>query len=151
MTDEAGFRAALDAHPDDWQALLVFSDWLRERDDPRADGYTALALRTRCPCSNRLTREHGRSYGHDWEGMWYGWANLGRAHRSTGPVRERDPEAVPADWFELFKSANRLPGWQSDAWAYFLSSSEAFDVAAGAFARLPAARRAELLTPPDPA
>lgn len=145
MTGESDFQKELDAHPDDWQTLLVFSDWLRDRDDPRADGYAALAALKRYPGSNTLTRDHGRSYGHDWEGTWFGWANLGRAHYSRGPVTARDPEALPADWYELLKGDNQLPGWKADAWGYFRSCAEAFDVAARAFAQLPAPRRAEVL------
>jgi uncharacterized protein (TIGR02996 family) len=41
--DEAGFRAALDAAPGDQTIRSAFADWLRDRDDPRADGYAALA------------------------------------------------------------------------------------------------------------
>lgn len=36
MIEEVGFIAALAADPNDRTALLVFADWLEERDDPRA-------------------------------------------------------------------------------------------------------------------
>ena len=49
MTTEDDFRRALDANPKDWQTLAVLSDWLRERDDPRADGYAALVRHQKRP------------------------------------------------------------------------------------------------------
>lgn len=42
MTTEQDFHDRLDAEPADWQARLVFADFLQERDDQRAAGYRAL-------------------------------------------------------------------------------------------------------------
>ena len=68
MTTEDDFQAKLDADPTDWQTRLVFSDWLQEIGDPRADGYRALGLLRRSP-------RHYPSYRH-WT-YWLkgsGWA-----------------------------------------------------------------------------
>jgi uncharacterized protein (TIGR02996 family) len=43
MNEEAGFIAALAAAPDDRTTLLVYADWLEERNDPRAEGLRLLA------------------------------------------------------------------------------------------------------------
>jgi len=43
MDEEAGFIAALLAEPDDRTVLLVYADWLDERDDPRAQLLRLLA------------------------------------------------------------------------------------------------------------
>lgn len=42
MTDEDAFQNALDADPGHWGLRLVFSDFLEERNDPRALGMRAL-------------------------------------------------------------------------------------------------------------
>jgi uncharacterized protein (TIGR02996 family) len=43
MNEEAGFIAALLADPDDRTVLLVYADWLDERDDPRGAYLRAVA------------------------------------------------------------------------------------------------------------
>lgn len=40
---EESFQAVLDADRQDWNALLAFADWLRDRGDPRADGCQVMA------------------------------------------------------------------------------------------------------------
>jgi uncharacterized protein (TIGR02996 family) len=47
MNEEAGFIAALLADPDDRTVLLVYADWLDERDDPRAEYLRLLAAEQR--------------------------------------------------------------------------------------------------------
>src|SRR5262245_44988838 len=46
MTDEAAFLAAIRATPEDDTVLLVYADWVEERDDPRAE-YVRLAVAVR--------------------------------------------------------------------------------------------------------
>jgi uncharacterized protein (TIGR02996 family) len=46
MAEEAAFLAAIRAAPEDETALLVYADWLEERDDPRAE-YVRLAVLVR--------------------------------------------------------------------------------------------------------
>ena len=43
MNEEAGFIAALLAEPDDRTTLLVYADWLDERNDPRGEYLRLLA------------------------------------------------------------------------------------------------------------
>lgn len=53
MNEEAGFLAALLAEPDDRTTLLVYADWLQERNDPRGE-YLHL-LMSREPNESRLS------------------------------------------------------------------------------------------------
>jgi uncharacterized protein (TIGR02996 family) len=123
LTTEDDFRRVIDANPSDWQTLLVFSDWLRERNDPRADGYTALAVRRQVPYN------HGRQW------CWWGQRSGLSAHR-------RKPNLLPDDWYAALE---RAPS-QSFA-RESQCPSDLFDFAARAFSKLPPERRAELLAP----
>jgi len=49
MTDEATFRAALDAEPDNVELRGVFADWLEERGDDRAAGYRWMYVNRKVP------------------------------------------------------------------------------------------------------
>ena len=71
MTTEEDFQKALDANPDDWQTRLVFADWLQDRDDPRADGYRALAVLRVAP----YAEESGK-----------GWKGYGRTDNASNPA-----------------------------------------------------------------
>lgn len=42
MSEQLAWNATLDASPEDTGLRLVYSDWLRDRGDPRADGYAAI-------------------------------------------------------------------------------------------------------------
>ena len=63
MNEEAGFIAALLANPDDRTALLVYADWLQERDDPRAE-YVRLLVAD-APNPRRVARLR-RSLDQQW-------------------------------------------------------------------------------------
>jgi uncharacterized protein (TIGR02996 family) len=143
VTTEDDFRRQLDARPEDWQTLLVFSDWLRERDDPRADGYAALARLRKCPLAQTFAPQSKAG----WSGDWFAWMKEGLAVRVNRPgvAQPTDREALPPDWYDAVKELNQLPDWNSDAWSYFRTRFDALDAAATGFARLPAARQAELL------
>ncbi len=56
--DEDYFQAALDARIDDDSARLLFSEWLAECGDPRADGYRWMAVNEKHP--------HGSNFTWDW-------------------------------------------------------------------------------------
>jgi uncharacterized protein (TIGR02996 family) len=116
MTTEDDFQRALDANPDDWQTRLVFADWLQEQGDPRAEGYRALSYTGSCPLWNSHT---------NW--VWTNSENDGLRH------------ALGIDWH---RATCAIYGTTA---AHFATRREAEDAAALAFARLPAARRAELL------
>lgn len=118
MTTEDDFQAALNADPTDWQTRLVFADWLDERGDPRAEGYRAIGVADRRPKRSASG--------------WYWYARWPR----VPDIRIGDGHGtLVGDWWDA-----TLPG-QSP----FATRRAAEDAAARAFARLPAARRAELL------
>lgn len=132
MTTESDLQAMLDLNPDDWQTRGVLADWLRDRDDPRADGYAALALLRRYPVL--------------WQGApgarRWGWLHSGTA-RMYRP--NRWPHAVlPDDWYAILP---RFPigGRFSDVAEQWPTRQAAEDEVALAFPPLPADRRAELL------
>jgi uncharacterized protein (TIGR02996 family) len=131
VTTEADFQTALDADPTDWQTRLVFADWLQERNDPRADGYRALARVGRRPLripdgaglvsafvSARQTSSATRAY--------YGYCLL------------------PSFWFERLDAP---PNEQQPRrlWKQYRTRREAEDAAALAFSKLPPERRTKLL------
>ena len=140
MTTEDDFQRALDAEPDAWQTRLVFADWLDEHGDPRAEGYRALGVLRRWP-THEYRDEKGASNCCPY------WA-----HTNSIPICESIE--LPLDWFRLLevdgKSDLFAPAWvnRTDA-----TRRELEDAAAVAFARLPSARRAELLAlePKQPA
>jgi uncharacterized protein (TIGR02996 family) len=122
--EEEAFQAALDLHPDDHTARLVFADFLEERGDPRAEGYRALAIgqhrtgKTKAfPC-------------------WWSHVNCKQAKEETGGIHAQ----LPHDWWAMLPLASDALWW-FDA----RNRREAEDAATKAFSKLPAARRVELL------
>jgi uncharacterized protein (TIGR02996 family) len=146
VTSEDDFRRAIEANPDDWDTLAVFSDWLRDRDDPRADGYAALARHRKCPLVQTLTKMRKAELN----GVWFAWLKVAHAVHSNhaGRATTTDLDALPPDWYDTVREFNQLPNWKPIAWASFRTRAEALDAAARGFAQLPAERRAELLTGP---
>lgn len=128
MTTEDDFQAALDANPDDWQTRLVFADWLRERDDPRADGVRAVVALGKRPFGEP---PHGPPRSVE----WYDEGREG----STGIDPASD---LPSDWFVLLNGF--LIGSTRQQRTY-RNPADAEQAAIRAFAKLPGARRAELL------
>lgn len=132
MVSEDDFQRILDDNPADRETRLVFADWLQDRDDPRAAGYRAIALQQRRPLQGR----HLNS-----DAWWW--------HASAEARVAEFHNHVPQDWFDL------LPAGEGNAhfWPVFRSNGglktrrECEDALALAFAKLPAARQAELLTP----
>jgi uncharacterized protein (TIGR02996 family) len=127
MTTEDDFQRALAAEPSDWHTRLVFADWLQERGDPRAEGYRAMGLLRRAPAL-----WGGR-------GPWV-WLNS-RWAKNYDPTDDIRTATVPDDWYE------HMPKNENDVAHERTALNQALDDAAAGFARLPAARRAELLTP----
>ena len=123
MDEESAFQAALDANPDDFVCRLVFADYLEERGDERARGYRALA-------AQRLTPESFGACAHP-----ISWWNAGMGYIT---------HALPADWFAAMEKPERRYEHTDAEFDFY---HEAEDAAARAFARLPAARQAELLNP----
>jgi uncharacterized protein (TIGR02996 family) len=153
MTTEDDFQAALDANPDDWQARLVFADWLQERGDPRAEGYRALGALRRAPYPERVRDPGPDRWGYHGGAGRVLW-DAARGVRLPDPVPAPAWAALPAHWLKALQRLQR--GRNADAgnrwWSgQALSRRAAEDAAALAFARLPAKRRAELLRGPLPA
>ena len=124
MTTEDDFRRAIDANPEDWQNLLVFSDWLRERNDARADGYAALAALRKYP----RPETHGRSMPKNQQGNWFLWGKVGTAMRSErGAAKQRDPDALPPDWYDTVREFNQFPNWDA-----FASANPTYRIASDA-------------------
>lgn len=158
MTTEDDFQAALDAIPEDWQTRLVFADWLQENDDPRAEGYRALGAIQKwpLPCAR---------------GLIYYYVSA-RYLDTQVECSHFYQNGLPSDWLGEIDTPYKSTGWESPPgdrarieWRHApspfevsifnaapqLNRREAEDAAALAFAKLPAARRAELLTSPTPA
>jgi len=120
MTSEKDFQGVLDKNPGDWQTRLVFADWLDERGDERAAGYRALGVQ-------RVYPRGGNS--HCWS----------RA-KETNWCLYRGHEALVDDWFDLTTHKGE------PVHAIFRSRRKAEDAAARSFLKLPAERRAYLLS-----
>jgi uncharacterized protein (TIGR02996 family) len=129
MTSEDDFQRALDRRPDDWQARLVFADWLEERGDDRAEGYRALGIQQLAPA--HASHERGVI-------LWW-WTSI-----------QTTDGRIPADWFELIEGINpHNEKFKPRAMAGAVSTRrQVEDAAARAFAKLPPERRAELLAGP---
>jgi uncharacterized protein (TIGR02996 family) len=128
MTTEDDFQAALDADPTDWQTRLVLADWLDERGDPRAEGYRALGLLRKRPRMEWY--EHGvkRAKMRHW--VW-------RKFLTSATIPDLNYDCLNGDWRDLIPDINEINSYRT--------RREAEDAAARAFAKLPAARRTELL------
>ena len=114
--EEQAFQAAMDVRPTDWTAYLVFADWLQDRDDPRADGYRALA-------AMRLEVLDGDAES----GFGFTWYNRGHAYSS---VFGREAE-LPGLWFMMLEGEKRGGNWYVD----FDTNAKARDEAALAWSR----------------
>ncbi len=135
MTTEDDFQTALDANPDDWQARLVFADFLEEMGDPRAEGYRALGRSRLTACNSR-----GQGVNFCWDAEFECcWFRSG-AFEHLADERLR-ANFLPPDWLYLVGRAEEEP--HRTIW--YKNRRAAEDAAALAFAKLPRARRAELM------
>lgn len=128
MTCEDDFQAALDHTPKDWQARLVFADWLDERGDERADGYRALGRWRRVPQVYSL--DVGGCF---WvccpDSTWFKWQ-----HRLFAA-------SLPYNWHSRMREAQLTDE--------FPSRRLAEDAAARAYCRLVADLRSRMPRTPD--
>lgn len=135
MNEEAGFQAALDANPDDFQTRLAFADWLRERDDPRADGYQVMGELRMRPASD--TDGEVWTFGsqsHTYE-TTVGWAILNKKW------------LLPGSWLVHMKKYHQLD-WDYDVrpwWRREDSREKMENRAAIAFQLMPADERTAIL------
>ena len=139
MTTEHDFQAALNANPQDWQTRLVFADWLQERGDPRAEGYAALG-RPGCRPTGYTVKDTATLDANE-AAFWCYWTEP----YASPPFRLNDLDWLPLDWF---RAIPQLPEETERYNRRRKTRRELDDAAALAFAKLPAARRAELLAQP---
>lgn len=132
--EEAAFQRQLDDQPDDHTCRLVFADWLDEHGDERAEGYRALGRNRLVP--RYAANERFRDFGH-----WIcGFTTTGRPYGCV----------LKESWHSLLEKVwvDAPEGWHL-SWGgmrtQYPTRRIAEDLAAVAFTRLPAARRAELL------
>jgi uncharacterized protein (TIGR02996 family) len=139
VTSEDDFQAALDANPGDWQTRLAFADWLQERGDPRAEGYRAMGLKRVHPIHIQINT------GPDEKELWQ--YIFGTDQNDSQAAQTRYGACLlPGAWFK--KLTRKLAPDRTEWWRYFNTRGAADTAAVLAFAKLPAERRAELLTPP---
>lgn len=135
-TTEDDFQEWLDGHVDDHEARVWFGEWLRERGDARGDGYVCLGRLDRRPTFYPADAAAGTP-------PWLFWWD------SYPHARERSPDELPRDW-NRGMTDDRADDRKYHHGAGFRTRRRAEDEAARAFARLPPARRAELLAVPGP-
>jgi hypothetical protein len=92
----------------------VFADWLQERDDPRAEGYRALARTNRRPAPSSK------------KGKWGWWNSI-----KYKPLKF-DEGTLPGDWFAAMVGPVKK-NWNFERYS---SRREAEDAAALAFIKL---------------
>lgn len=113
----------------------MFADWLEERGDARAEGYRAPGTLRRQPNmpsgpGDRCPRFCSAAIPRSWLGEFVEHCHL------------------PGDWFDLIELPGKSAFFAPDhACRTDALRAEVEDAAALAFARLPAERRAALLTP----
>lgn len=124
MSAEDGFLTAIDENRNDTVALLAYADWLRDRDDPRADGYQAIAGYRLAPHpTGPFDLQRAFATGYLWSFV------------ATG--RPRTYHLT-----ELWFNALDLAGDKHTGWVWAPSHLAGLDAAARAYARLPDAVRA---------
>ena len=141
MTTEDDFQHALDANPDDNHTRMVFADWLDDHGDHRAEGYRLFLSRPDIApfkdpgCASAWT--------------WFNGEHFARERFAEEAIRS----FIPGDLFARLEGGQQLKedepndDYDGNAWRDYPSRRAAEDAAARAFARLPAARRAELRSP----
>jgi uncharacterized protein (TIGR02996 family) len=101
VNEEAGFIAALLAEPDDRTTLLVYADWLEERNDPRGE-YLHLLL-SRVPNPSRLADFY--------QIIELGWLQLiGSPQREVGSRMQYKAPAKADDTLGLTTITAERPG-----------------------------------------
>lgn len=93
MNDEETFLALICGSPADYQLKMVFADWLRDRDDPRASAWDALAGWRIAPhlCAERPTVWDVSCY------MEYPDYVVGSSRWRANPCA---PAMIPEEWFD---------------------------------------------------
>lgn len=133
MTDEDAFHAAMDEDVNEFTHYLVFADWLDEHNDPRAEGYRALAeMRLR---GYRASAEYSAHF-------FYVWFVIER----VGGQADK-PSDLPQVWYDEltgytdFGPASFVPTRELGQ-LYYPSARASRDAAAAAWTKLSAAYKA---------
>jgi uncharacterized protein (TIGR02996 family) len=146
MTTEDDFQKAIDESPEDWQTRLVFADWLQDRGDPRAAGYRAIAILQRRPLQGHKSQKEGSGKTAQVKSVDTWWW-----HCPSSDANLNGYNHIPRDWFDLLpEGVGSKSFWPVHTDVKGLMSRRGCeDALAMAFSKLPAARQAELLTPPE--
>jgi uncharacterized protein (TIGR02996 family) len=135
-TEEQSFWDAIAADPNDTLTMLVFADWLEDREDCRSEGIRALvegeyrpSTRDYCYWGTRNNRTY-----------WPNPMSAGSRHYENHKKIART--LLPNDWFLLLLPISFM---DSKYWRYYKTVPDALNDAALAFSRLPYERRQELL------
>jgi uncharacterized protein (TIGR02996 family) len=134
VTTEEDFRAMIDANPLDFGTLLVFADWLDDRDDSRAEAWRALGVQRVAV----FDAEGGKTP------RWIAPERYTFGDYRCGPD---DHSLLPDDWFSQcagIVGPDRVNLVDPGSWFGLPTAREAYDVAVTAFLQLSAERRAEL-------
>jgi uncharacterized protein (TIGR02996 family) len=128
VTTEEDFQNQLDLVPDDWQTRLVFADWLQDHDDPRADGYRALAVNRYRPGDIVVPYFYWTTRAQNVKFVESKWCIL------------------PRDWFDALVTGDTTSS--GPRWRDYPTRRAAEDDAANAFATLPGSVREMYLAAP---
>ena len=147
MTTEDDFQKAIDKSPEDWQTRLVFADWLQDRGDPRAAGYRAIAIQQRRPLQGHKSHKDPKDKSGKVKNLDTWWWHCPGNDSQVYTMYNH----LPRDWYDLLpEGEGNKSFWpvHSDTKG-LMSRRGCEDALALAFSKLPAARQAELLTPPE--
>lgn len=131
--EEAAFHARLDEEPGDQTCRRAFADWLRDRDDPRADGYAAMAEVGFDP----TYPEGSFSLRHRKE-QWL----VGTRDNYKYAINRYRKSCLPHVWFSLIKG--RVDP-DNDWWWFRNNRADLEDAVALAWAAVPEKEKAKIL------
>ena len=148
MTTEKDFQDMLDADPFDHNTRLVLAEWLMEYNDPRAEGYAALAF-------NRIVPYRGRPREGYIDNKIPGWSlwGGGGAYWELNRNEEGKSGNIPNEWRDLLEPTghylNDIDGNANVESLGFWKPTrkECEDCAALAFNKLNAEYKRKLLNP----
>jgi hypothetical protein len=131
MTTEDDFQAMFDEFRFNTDNYGIFADWLRDRDDSRADGYAAMGLLRRSP------RPVAHVLGYDFAFEWYDAAYQ---------FSQTDPESdLSTAWFEKLQGGTLNEESDQPPHRTYATAREAREDAARAWLLLTADEQAAIL------
>lgn len=136
--EEDGFHSRLDEVPDDQTCRRALADWLRDRDDPRADGYALLADLGFCPLYPGL---HSSTRGRRGRIDWYCGTDLNSRH-----VKAHAPAMLPHAWFRRVRTRDSGKHHDHRWWIFAGRRRELEDAVAVAWAGLPPKEKEKILS-----